>query len=33
MGCGKGGDMQKWSRAGTGVWLGIDISSESLKEA
>ncbi|CAK83615.1 unnamed protein product (macronuclear) [Paramecium tetraurelia] len=33
MGCGKGGDMYKWSKAGTGLWFGIDISSESLKEA
>ncbi|CAD8119387.1 unnamed protein product [Paramecium primaurelia] len=33
MGCGKGGDMQKWSKAGTGLWFGIDISDTSLKEA
>lgn len=33
LGCGKGGDMTKWQRAGTGVWFGIDISGESLKEA
>lgn len=33
MGCGKGGDMSKWSKVGTGVWFGLDISGESLKEA
>lgn len=33
MGCGKGGDIGKWQRAGTGAWFGIDISGEGLKEA
>lgn len=33
LGCGKGGDMTKWSKAGTGLWFGLDISDEALKEA
>lgn len=25
--------MTKWSKAGTGLWFGLDISNEALKEA
>ena len=32
MGCGRGGDLKKWQMSGAGLWFGLDISGESLKE-
>ncbi|GAA5876138.1 hypothetical protein JCM8547_003376 [Rhodosporidiobolus lusitaniae] len=33
LGCGKGGDLQKWAKAGTAEYVGIDIASVSVTQA
>lgn len=33
LGCGKGGDLQKWDMAQTSSYVGIDLSDQSIKEA
>lgn len=33
LGCGKGGDLNKWNTGQVGQYIGIDLSDESIKEA
>ncbi|KAI5479278.1 mRNA (guanine-N7-)-methyltransferase [Pseudohyphozyma bogoriensis] len=33
LGCGKGGDLQKWARAGTDEYIGIDLAAVSVEQA
>ncbi|GAA5951758.1 hypothetical protein JCM3765_003109 [Sporobolomyces pararoseus] len=33
LGCGKGGDLQKWSKAGTDEYVGIDLAAVSVEQA
>ncbi|GAA5969945.1 hypothetical protein JCM8115_001187 [Rhodotorula mucilaginosa] len=33
LGCGKGGDLQKWAKAGTDEYVGIDIAAVSVEQA
>ncbi|GAA5978699.1 hypothetical protein JCM10908_004451 [Rhodotorula pacifica] len=33
LGCGKGGDLQKWAKAGTDEYVGIDIATVSVEQA
>ncbi|GAA5943027.1 mRNA (guanine-N7)-methyltransferase [Sporobolomyces koalae] len=33
LGCGKGGDLQKWSKAGTDEYVGIDLAAGSVQDA
>ncbi|KAG8904073.1 phosphatidylinositol-4- kinase [Tulasnella sp. 403] len=33
MGCGKGGDLQKWSKARIGAYVGVDIAALSVDQA
>lgn len=33
MGCGKGGDLQKWSKAGIAEYVGMDIAALSVDQA
>lgn len=33
IGCGKGGDLNKWANAKIGLYIGIDVSPEGLIEA
>ncbi|GAA6061658.1 hypothetical protein JCM10212_000841 [Sporobolomyces blumeae] len=33
LGCGKGGDLQKWAKAGTDEYVGIDLAAVSVEQA
>ncbi|GAA6024958.1 hypothetical protein JCM11491_001317 [Sporobolomyces phaffii] len=33
LGCGKGGDLQKWSKAGTDEYVGMDLAAVSVEQA
>lgn len=33
LGCGKGGDLAKWSKAGTEEYIGIDLAAISIEQA
>lgn len=33
LGCGKGGDLQKWAKAGTDEYIGLDLAEVSVEQA